>query len=788
LTPDGRIQFVYAEINGTESIVGISPGGITEPPDPHDLSTSDGLQARPGAIAEVFTSTTNLDLVAVAQRFYQSHDDSYQILLVFTTFNFNLNGAFAFEINISNDVTGIGMLGTSPTFDFSDDFGSSRLESMLNLGNLSKYPANPSEVFLRGVDSTLSVIGHEAGHRFLSYVRFRDPETNTSSTGLLGRDFQHWSFFFNSDASLLEGNRIRDNGNGTFTTIGAVEHYSDLDQYIMGLRSPEEVPPSFLVKDPGLGFSPGTAPASQPITFSGRRVNVTIDDVIAANGLRSPNHVTARKRFNFAFVLVTPRGVHPTDSQMAHLDRIRREWVPYFAEATSFRGIASAALLRFMQIKPEAFGMPTGARRQLAIELAEATGTNRAVAISNSNPAAVAGPSQVIIPAGSTSGLFTVVALDAGGDPAAGRAVLTASSPGFETVDLVVQVVPHQQTADLSLEVTGGDEQIAPPGAIAPLPLQVSLRDVNRIPYPGQSVTFSVIEGDATVSPGISETDAEGRAESLVQFGATTGPVIIRAVLSGTTLAADFFLAALDAPQVPQLATLNAASYALSPLFQPGVATSSPGALISIFGTNLAASTAAATSSPLPRNIGGTSVEIGGLLAPLLYVSPNQINAQVPFELAPSVLTLQVRNPAGDAAPIFFAVQETFPGIFSFDASGQGSGAILHNDTNLPVTAEDPALPGESVQIFATGLGSVSPAIPSGQPAGSEPPSATVLPARVLMNGTPATVVFAGLAPGFPGLYQVNVAVPELEPGVAEVSLTIGGVASPPVTIAVGSR
>jgi uncharacterized protein (TIGR03437 family) len=196
----------------------------------------------------------------------------------------------------------------------------------------------------------------------------------------------------------------------------------------------------------------------------------------------------------------------------------------------------------------------------------------------------------------------------------------------------------------------------------------------------------------------------------------------------------------------------------------------------------------AATSGQLPTTLGGTSVEIGGINTPLLYVSPFQINAQVPFELAPSVLTLKVTNTIAESTPIFFVVQETFPGVFTLDASGHGAGAILHNTTNLPVTAGDPALPGEFVQIFATGLGRVTPAIASGQPAGSQPPSSTVLPPTVTMNGVPAQVFFAGLAPGFSGLYQVNVQVPQLDPGTAQVVLTINGVSSQTVAMAVGMQ
>jgi uncharacterized protein (TIGR03437 family) len=787
LTPDGRIQFSYSGINGREAVVGISPGSVTNSPEPQDLGSASGGVTLPGAIAEVFTPTTDLDLVAVAQRFYQTHEDTYQILFVFTTFDFNLGGAFAFEINIANDVTGIGPIGNAPTFDFSNDFGSERLESMLNMGNLSKYPSDPSQVFLRGVDSTLSVMGQESGHRFLTYIRWRDPETEFDSTALLGRDLQHWSYYFNSDASVMEGNRIRDNGNGTFTTIGAVQHYNDFDQYIMGLRTPEEVSPSFLVKQPSISLNAGAAPSSQQITFSGHRVDVTVDDVIAANGPRIPNSVTARKRYNYAFILVTPRGTQPTDSQVAHLDRIRSDWEGFYEQATSFRSTASTSLLRSLQISPRSLGLTAGSQQPVNVELVAATGIDLTVQISNSNPAAASAPSQVVIPAGNTHGMLTITGLNAGESLTDGQTVVSATAPGFETADLIIQVA-DPQTVDLSFAIAGGNHQIAPPGSLLPQPLRVSLSDSNRIAYGGQNISFAVVEGDASVNPGIASTDSTGQAIASVQLGSATGPVTIRASVPGTSLTVDFSATALAPPQVPALGITNAASFLSSPVALPNEAASSPGSLISIFGTNLSAETAWAASLPLPTLLGGTTVEIGGIAAPLLYVSPLQINTQVPFELLSATHTLKVRNAAGESTPVSILVQEAFPGIFTFDSSGSGPGAVLHNLTQQPVGTQNPAVPGEFIQVFATGLGAVSPAVTSGHAAGSEPPSETNLPATVTINGTPALVTFSGLAPGFAGLYQVNAEVPAIQPGDAELILTIDGVNSQTVTIPIGGN
>lgn len=351
LTPNGGIQFAYNGIHGRDAVVGISPGGFTGVPSLSDFSRSRG-ESLDGPLAEIFIPATRLDLAAVTQRFYQSHDDAYDYLMMFTTFDFDLRGAFAFELNVSNQVTGIGQIAAQPVFNYSAEFGSARLQSFVNMGNLGRYPSDPSAVFFRGVDSTLSLLGQESGHRFLAYVTFDDQAGNRNSNTLLGRDLQHWSFLFNSDASVMEGNRIRDNGDGTFTTIGAVEHYSDLDQYLMGLRFPEEVSPSFVVTNPDNPISPGRAPALD-VTFPGKRLDVTIDQIVSSNGPRVPAADVSPKNFNFAFVLVVPKGESPSDAQVSHLDTIRQGWEGFFARATSFRGTANTSLVPAVALSPK---------------------------------------------------------------------------------------------------------------------------------------------------------------------------------------------------------------------------------------------------------------------------------------------------------------------------------------------------------------------------------------------------------------------------------------------------
>ncbi|MBI3896444.1 MAG: hypothetical protein HY313_10995 [Acidobacteria bacterium] len=772
LTPDGRIQFSYNGINGRETVVGVSPGNFSGLPNLLDLSGTAGNSAVTGPIAEVFTASTQLDLPAVAQHFYQTHEDAYDFLIVFTNFDFSLGRAFAYEVNIANDVRGIGNISEPAVFDFSKQFGSSRLQSLVNMGNLLRYPSDPFTVFL-GENSTLSILGQEAGHRFLVYVTFNDPEGSPNSTALLGRDFQHWSFLLNSDASVLEGNRIQDNGSGTFTTIGAVEHYNEIDQYLMGLRSPGEVSSTFLVKPTTIPIDPARAP-QRGVSFPGRRANITLDQIIQANGPRAPNSVIAPKRFNFAFVLVTPRNNSPDSSQVAHLDTIRREWEPYFAQATSFRGTAQVKLVRGLRFVPSPLGLFSGTRWQASVELLAPATANVSVTLTNSNPAAVSVPSQVVIPAGANSAVVPVTALNPG------RALVTVTAPGFETQTIVIETFASPSVPALSLLVMNGDHQIGKPGELLPQPLQVILRDSNQIPVAGARVEFAVTEGDVSLNPSGIETDGQGKAATMATLGVATGSVTIVATVPGTSLRAQFMLASLGTAQVSQAGVVNAASYGQAPA--PLV----PGSIVSIFGMNLSAFSVLAESFPLPTHLSNTSVEIGGIPAPLFYVSPLQINAQVPIGITGPTASLIVRNGTSSSELISLSVSTVGPGIFSQNWSGTGPGIITHPGSELLVSTVSPARIGDFVQIYATGLGPVEPGVSNGQPAPLQPLSRMIMPVEVLMNGIPAPHTdfdFAGLAPTQVGVYQVNARVPEGVSGTVSVVLRVNGISSNSVTL-----
>lgn len=222
-----------------------------------------------------------------------------------------------------------------------------------------------------------------------------------------------------------------------------------------------------------------------------------------------------------------------------------------------------------------------------------------------------------------------------------------------------------------------------------------------------------------------------------------------------------------------------------------------PGALAALFGTGLSTTTAQADSLPLPLLLNGVTVTINGIVAPLILVSPFQVNLQVPWEVAgqdPWVIVVTDNFVASQ--PITVNAARISPAIFTVDAPRSLQGAILIDDTgelaapsgfSINGRTGRPASRGEFVAIFCTGLGQVTNRPATGAPALIDPLSVLLRTPSVTIGGVPAAVSFAGLAPGFVGLYQVNVQVPVTAPVGDSVAVVIkvGAAASLPVAMAV---
>jgi uncharacterized protein (TIGR03437 family) len=210
---------------------------------------------------------------------------------------------------------------------------------------------------------------------------------------------------------------------------------------------------------------------------------------------------------------------------------------------------------------------------------------------------------------------------------------------------------------------------------------------------------------------------------------------------------------------------LNAAS------LSPTGGAIAPGEFISIFGSGLASAQSAA-NPPYPTLLGGVGVTINNVSAPIYLVSPTQLNILVPYSLTGPTATIVVTNNGQASNSVVLPLSTTAPGVFSQNSSGIGPGVVVHTDNSL-VTSANPAKKGETITIYLAGLGAVMPAVADGTAGLSSTLSNTVETVGVIIGNLAATVSYSGLAPGFPGLYQVNAVVPSGLSGSGNIGLAV---------------
>lgn len=244
-------------------------------------------------------------------------------------------------------------------------------------------------------------------------------------------------------------------------------------------------------------------------------------------------------------------------------------------------------------------------------------------------------------------------------------------------------------------------------------------------------------------------------------------------------------------PSIAPNGVVNAASFANHPDLGTVLV---PRSIASIFGHNLAATTESASGTPLPTALGGTSVLVNDSLAPLFYVSPGQINFQVPSSGISSPYSVRVRSASGTSDTVTAQLAQAAPGIFTQSSGACGPGAIQNVASDGTVTlnsVEESAAPGSVVTIYATGLGPVYFPPPDGEPAKSDPLSPAQGPGGGLIGldgfQHSANVQFSALAPGLVGVNQLNLLIPSDAPEGCAVPLRLVDWASTsqPVTISI---
>lgn len=451
----GVIDIAYADIDARFSVVGVAEGNDEGPIHEVDLSADLPVTLAAGAIFEEFAPaivTQQMDVIELAKEFYRTHPDKHDMLVMFTDDVVDIGGgAFAFHFGLHNDTEGLGFFRTGRSTTRFDNCGAvdkpggCELESVLNMNRIGLYwpdenklvdppirkfrffclnqggqivpcaatldgPPGASQISRRarwmgtlngdfgsfgaytlGLNSAMSIMGQEAGHRWLAFPAFVHPVTGlgADSADLLGRSFAHWSWFFNvrvpdaqfggdPRASSAEGNVIGDLGQSSLCRNAGeklfltarnelIDGFTELDQYFMGVRQPADVGSFWYIDRPtrpgtGVPFPAAQASASaqDDRLICGRRVDLTVPDITAAgaflgpsNGLRDPligdeqdagpgitpadvAECTNNRRCvdvkTMAFILLVKDGPPDADNHSAairQVDNFRQTWEQY---------------------------------------------------------------------------------------------------------------------------------------------------------------------------------------------------------------------------------------------------------------------------------------------------------------------------------------------------------------------------------------------------------------------------------------------------------------------------
>jgi adhesin/invasin len=337
------------------------------------------------------------------------------------------------------------------------------------------------------------------------------------------------------------------------------------------------------------------------------------------------------------------------------------------------------------------------------------------------------------------------------------------------TTALVAQ--PSQLTF---LSVVGSDQkpravssqtiQLTSANSLVPISYQTTAQV--QTPSGGRWLTVSP---DAGVTPGSANVAVDptsllaGVFSGFITF--TPNDTTISPVSVPVTLVVGCGASGCIPPAPAASAVTNSASFASG---------GSPSAVQTVFGSYLAGSTQSSTTFPLPTSLAGTSVLVNGIIAPLYYVSPTQINFQMPLVTLPGPARVAVMTRAGASTPVTPLITAVQPGLYVYENL---RAKALNQDLSIH-TPQTPIPAGGYVVLYMTGMGSTTPPVADGQAAPSSPPLA-VANGSVLaaVGGISAHVQFAGLAPGLAGVGQVNVQIPAgLAPGDQPVFVTINGV------------
>jgi uncharacterized protein (TIGR03437 family) len=282
---------------------------------------------------------------------------------------------------------------------------------------------------------------------------------------------------------------------------------------------------------------------------------------------------------------------------------------------------------------------------------------------------------------------------------------------------------------------------------------------------PGILARVNAADGTAVLPTGVVEapvlgTETQAFTRSLVML--PSGSEIVAMTTSGITVLPPQYDALVSAPLIT--GAVSAADLK-SPV--------APGGLMAVLGTNLSGSNIATSEVPLPTVIGDSCLTVNGAPTHLLFVSPTQVNAQMPAQASGNV-ALVMHTPGGVSNTFFLTVGTAAPSVFLTTIDGVSNvPAIVRYANGLVVTPTNPVHRGDTLIIYLTGLGAVNPPVNDGEAGLLDPLSATVVTPVVQIGGVTAPVLFSGLVPGVPGAYVLNVSVSGSTPQGLGVPLTI---------------
>ena len=238
---------------------------------------------------------------------------------------------------------------------------------------------------------------------------------------------------------------------------------------------------------------------------------------------------------------------------------------------------------------------------------------------------------------------------------------------------------------------------------------------------------------------------------------------VISLSVSGFTVLPWNYDAAVAPPQISSV--VNAAD---------GTKPVAPGGLISVYGQQMSLVNIATQEIPLPTAIGESCLTVNGIAVPMLFVSSQQINGQLPTSVDGNA-TMTLRTPGGISDNFYFSILPVAPSIFRSGTAGPETGlaTVFRGDNGQLITPTNPIHPNDIITIYATGMGATSPAVASGMPAPADPLSNTVTAASVTLGGVPLNVLYSGLVPGEVGVYQVNASVPSGVPQGMDIPLVV---------------